>query len=498
MTVYLLFSILLAAVRPAEAGGGFSWDQCGPPATPPSHELSVLTKKSSVSNYFVCVDAVGGLRVVSADGARWPNALPHQDIYVLVRHDSTRQVRVEYAGQVGLYLPAIEVPSAAGLKPPVAPPPTPSTTTTTIFRLPRFLPGTVQLRFESSAVEEKVAWASQRAVLDPLVATVGTWQANFGSRTLPAELASPLAAKLGALKDALAAAVAADQGLEARKDVPKRLVDYWKGAVGELVTLAAAIEKAHGALLLGGAPPNPPDWARVVPAASGDIDRFIVRAEEVRAVLLEAPATTSLTWPMVVEPTYNGSLRLGVAVPFGAVADGAYRVGMPPDATDSAQLAVLDDGSWPVDLEVVIGYSQYLHRVPASAVRPRLALFGGLGVLDLADARVTTLQSVYAGLDFGYRRFSFGGAFTVRNVTRLANGLQVGDPVASTDTDITVQRPQVGFSLVFMPPVEIWQADFTPRKGAAAPEVTTPPPVDTGEDGEDGGDKGDTASGGGS
>jgi len=200
--------------------------------------------------------------------------------------------------------------------------------------------------------------------------------------------------------------------------------------------------------------------------ATGALYSVTIEANALAAALGAHKVPGAMTHKLSVEPTYTGSLRLGVAAPVFGASDGNYRVGMPPDAADTSQLVVLDDGSSPVDLELVVGYTQYFHRRPQSAVRPRVGAFAAVGLVDLEHAEVSVLESVYVGAEFGWTNLSLGVAATVRNVTRLGNGLDVGSPVTSTDpTGYTVDRPAFGVAFVVFPTPDIWKADFSKKKG---------------------------------
>ncbi len=446
-----MWTVWLAAALAADPQPGAEWAERCTQAHDP---------KGNARDYIVCVDLEQGAVVRLQDGSA-DHPMPHQKIVVLTRAAAGQTAVVEFDGLNGVYKPALDTPA----QPPTSletslMPATPSAAERYArFVFPPSTPGAVTLRYGTTGPTAELPGAADVAGQlvehrTDVAAAIANARTNKSAGVSTAELdaaGEALMASLARLERRLAPARVSATKLAAVSGVPG-------AATQVLAALAAALQRPQSATVSA-----PLDTGAVATLAGALAAQ--TAAVDALTVQLPDPAAPPLTsYAMTVEATYVGSLRLGAAVVFGGAAGGKYGVGAPANASDADQLVVVDEGSALPDMELVVGYTQFLRRRPESSTRPRLGFFAALGIAELTDAKVTALQSIHAGVEFGWPGLSAGVALSVRNVTVLGNGLEVGDPVRSVDSKITVERPGVGISLVIFPTPELWKTNFSPRK----------------------------------
>lgn len=142
-----------------------------------------------------------------------------------------------------------------------------------------------------------------------------------------------------------------------------------------------------------------------------------------------------------VSSPVTGGLRLGFATVMGPAASRSFYT---QPSRLNAEQRVSYDASSGIDMEVVLGYTRYMHRRPEKAAGFRIAPFGAAGVLNISDAPTLTQRSVYLGVDLGWDDLSIGPSFLVRQVPALAGDLQPGSIIAeSTPPTVNVWQPGV-------------------------------------------------------
>lgn len=368
--------------------------------------------------YTICVDSAGPAQLMSP--STWNtdrNPMAHQAIQLLIRRDSGDQLRVESAGQRGVWLPATETPGAGNDGAPKrrdvggAGSDQTSELVYESVVLDAFLPGPVELSLWVNEDGAQDLLVGLRAAADYLKALAATATATAVPTKAEIEGSAKAAS---ALADLLATAKSVDAGM--KQDLLALLQPLRAGAAApdkvQLDALNAALSPERWSL--GGS-----DFQMVV----------------------------------AVERTYTGSVRVGVSALYGAVASQSYEVAPAPDNADIS--VVRHTGSaW--DAEFLIGYTQLFHRRPESATGFRVGPTMALGLADINDLKVTVLSSLYVGLDFGWDNLSFAPCFVLRKVPSLRDGLEIGLPVLPA-TEVQQQSWEPGMALVVYPSPELWR-----------------------------------------
>jgi hypothetical protein len=140
----------------------------------------------------------------------------------------------------------------------------------------------------------------------------------------------------------------------------------------------------------------------------------------------------------LVEQTYLGAVRLGVAVVFGGAVDRGYEA---RQVSGSPQAEVVATTKQTANLELVLGYSAYLTpRAYANTNWFRFEPYVGIGVLNDSPTGLETLKSLHAGIEWEPTpNFAIALTGVVRRVTRLQDGIHVGSPVTgSVPTNETI------------------------------------------------------------
>lgn len=170
------------------------------------------------------------------------------------------------------------------------------------------------------------------------------------------------------------------------------------------------------------------------------------------------PDTVATKFEFVVEKTYSGALRLGIAGLVGSAVDIDYSAVKLGNAMQSEIVAKSDSH---IEFEFVAGYSPYIfdmmrgkkgRRYHNTTLRDRsygFAPYIGLGVLNVARASdVEFFRSVHLGLEWEpVPNFSIAVTAVARRVTRLQDGLSVGSPLAGTDVP-TRERIAFGVGII--------------------------------------------------
>jgi len=154
---------------------------------------------------------------------------------------------------------------------------------------------------------------------------------------------------------------------------------------------------------------------------------------------------------LLIEPTYRGAIRMGVAtVGLGAV-NANYSVGTPRGGGQTLIVAGEPD---PFETELVVGYAPYFD----SGGRPRsgcvyspwcFAPYVGLGVLSPAEIGPQVLTSLHLGFEWEpVNGFSIAFTAVGRRVRRLGPDRRVGGP-ATPDEALTTEAMSMGAGIVF-------------------------------------------------
>jgi hypothetical protein len=182
--------------------------------------------------------------------------------------------------------------------------------------------------------------------------------------------------------------------------------------------------------------PPPPIRVRQVfaPREPGDADLKIKILGENNAV------TAERTLEFIIDRTYAGAVRLGVAVVFANAVDREYAA---RTVGNSQQAEIVATKAGRTGFEVVLGYAPYAFDYIQNRGRGRsyantslrdraggFAPYAGLGLLAASGTGVEILKSVHMGLEWEPTpNFSIGLTAVARRVTRLGDGLSVGSPV---------------------------------------------------------------------
>jgi hypothetical protein len=166
---------------------------------------------------------------------------------------------------------------------------------------------------------------------------------------------------------------------------------------------------------------------------------FTVATSLVNSKGEEQKVTTHVT-ELVVETQYMGAIRVGVGmiVPFGQNSSVSSKAGV---ATYSVRpspnggSAIYRDTWSPFDLDLIAGYTAFLHPGPRRTTqlgKPGWGLFSGLGILSVSSTtgNIIGLPSAYLGLEFSWRGFAAILLAGAKRVTLLPDGYEVGSPIA--------------------------------------------------------------------
>lgn len=174
------------------------------------------------------------------------------------------------------------------------------------------------------------------------------------------------------------------------------------------------------------------------------------------------PTTTStaLTLDAHVPAAYVGAVRLGISGLFGGARQADYAVETAPGAMQSE---IVQRSGRSFDAELVLGFALFLgdllHPNGGRIYGPRRnpfwylipSPFFGVSIVGVSGTTtVTPPGSIYLGLEWEIARgISIAPTLVFRNVHRLVDGVQVGQPWPSTSPP-TFQRDQfdAGFGLV--------------------------------------------------
>jgi hypothetical protein len=140
-----------------------------------------------------------------------------------------------------------------------------------------------------------------------------------------------------------------------------------------------------------------------------------------------------LTLEFVVDETYSGAFRVGVAGIFVGGLESTYETVLAPG---SNQTEISGGTRNFVDIDLVIGYSPYLDAGgrPANGCDNRPFCFNpyfGVGILGAdGGGDLDWLKSVHVGIEWELTdTFAIGLTANLRRVSRLAPGLDVGEPI---------------------------------------------------------------------
>lgn len=144
---------------------------------------------------------------------------------------------------------------------------------------------------------------------------------------------------------------------------------------------------------------------------------------------------------LTVQPSYTGALRVGMAVDVTPHSTG-YAVGTAARA-GGGELVVQEDEASPAHLGLVVGYSHYLRRRPATSVAARFSLGAGLSLVDFDGEELKSLSMGYLGPEISWPNFGVGLFVTARRVETLRDGLAVGDPLEPNTQESAILRNAV-------------------------------------------------------
>ncbi len=134
---------------------------------------------------------------------------------------------------------------------------------------------------------------------------------------------------------------------------------------------------------------------------------------------------------VIVEPTYRGAVRLGLAGVAGPDVDPEYYRVLHSGA---GQEEIASVGAPDFDVELVLGFALFLDSGGRGYTKSSLARFApyfGLGVASLAgDGGLEVLKSIHVGFEWEpVEVFSVAVTGVVRRVQRLPDGVPIGAPV---------------------------------------------------------------------
>lgn len=149
------------------------------------------------------------------------------------------------------------------------------------------------------------------------------------------------------------------------------------------------------------------------------------------SVLVTLGSGEVLTHELVVQQTYNGALRTGIAFVGGGAVDADYAAATLAGASTQEVVATSRGGA---DVELVVGFAPFLDPGgrPANGCEQAPLCFApyvGLGVVAPSASGLDVLKSVHVGAEWEpVSSFSLSATLVTRRVTRLADGVHVGSP----------------------------------------------------------------------
>lgn len=184
----------------------------------------------------------------------------------------------------------------------------------------------------------------------------------------------------------------------------------------------------------------------------------------VKARTADAVADSSKV-DITVEEAYAGAIRIGVGAVFGSARDRAFS-GQALPGSGQMEITTTDGGV--LDSEIVIGAAAFLEeggRTYFSGKRRHWAPYFGIGVLNQTATGFETLKSLHLGAEYEIsKQFSISFTLVGRRVTRLVDGLEVGDPINSA-TVPTRTGYEVGVGLVINLTPEFLKLGKSPGSG---------------------------------
>lgn len=157
------------------------------------------------------------------------------------------------------------------------------------------------------------------------------------------------------------------------------------------------------------------------------------------------------TIELIVEKTYLGALRLGVGMVFGDAVTETFAAETLPGSSQ-AEIAQTTNNAF--NSEVVLGIAPYAfdwsrggRSYHADGGNSKFAPYIGVGLLNTDRSSLDILSSIHIGLEWeAIPSVSIAATVVGREVTRLRNGFEVGDPVMETVP--TTKGYEFGFGLV--------------------------------------------------
>ncbi len=456
--------------------------------------------RGSAGTWVVCVDAEGD-RVYVGPSTRneWIHPLPHQRLELVVRSDAGELVEIDRDGSSGIYVAGVQVADALrgdeeatdrGEK--SLPDKDPAAVPEVIEHVQikeTYEPGPLTLGVSVDGVDpgsfpdEVEAFADKLDELDKAlddasaaltkaageveVPTVDdnssdaekeaaeAKQKEKDDLTAQAKAASEYAGKVSG--EAKVLKVLADQ-LDALPALDRTWLSKQDAAVVSLTTKASSLATTLAATQEDKAETITTSVALLDEDAEGGVAALFISAEALTVALGTplSPKTDSLS--LEVEATYTGAIRPGVSLLFPGVSSTTWEADTHPlGPADEDVVLAKDRGN--VNVEFVIGYSQYFHKRPVSKSAPRPALNFGVGVVSLEEGQVSALRSVYLGPEWGWPNLSMAFTGVVRRVPKLQQGVVEGAAVLDP-TNLTVDTWTVGFGLIVYPSPELWQTSF--------------------------------------
>lgn len=171
---------------------------------------------------------------------------------------------------------------------------------------------------------------------------------------------------------------------------------------------------------------------------------------------IQADGRTTTT-EIIVESTFAGAFRLGVALLGGGAVERGYAAQAPPGGTQPEIVSVTGG---PVDLEVVAGFALYpeafsggrssVTRDSCLVTKLCLSPFVGFGFVGRDDqGDVELFKALYVGVEAELTpNFGFAVAGVARRVNRLSAGLDIGQPVNPGEVP-TQEGVELGWALLF-------------------------------------------------
>lgn len=140
----------------------------------------------------------------------------------------------------------------------------------------------------------------------------------------------------------------------------------------------------------------------------------------------------SLTLQFIIEKTYAGAIRVGVASVFGGAVDREYAVQTRP-GSDQPEIVATSNSAF--DLELTLGFAPFLEFFNGGRSyfqgrgRLRFAPYVGIGLLNQKQNALETLKSLHLGIEAEPNpHFSVALTLVGRRVTRLSPPASVGSP----------------------------------------------------------------------